>query len=58
MGFLSLIAERMDAEDPGDADAFLAARPDLTAGAVAARHDPGRLASGLARRAAPLPDRQ
>ena len=57
LGFLSLIAERMEAHDPGDADAFVDANPDLTAGALAARYSPERLGSALARRAVLLPDR-
>jgi hypothetical protein len=56
MGFMSLIAERMDADDPGDADAFLAAHPDLLGGGLMLRYSKGRLRSPLARRAALLPD--
>ncbi len=58
MAFLSLVAERMAAHDPGDADGFLAAHPDLLGPALARLYSPDRLGSPLARRAALLPDRQ
>ena len=57
MTFMSLIAEMM-AEGFEDADALLAEHPDLVAPGLMGRwYSKGRVASGLAKRIAVMPDR-
>jgi len=58
LAFISLIAERMSATGFSDAEAFVAANPDLCApGVLAGWYSQGRLTSAVARRVALLPER-
>jgi len=56
MAFMSEIAERMEVAEYADADAFIAANPDLISGGILKRFSNGRAFSARARRIALLPD--
>ena len=57
MVFMSLIAERMEQMDYSDGDAFLEGNPDLLQpGLLKGWYSPDRMASGLARKVAVMPD--